>query len=76
VIVQTIGLSPKVTAAAIVGVIGWLLAYFAIPFDPKLEQALNVLASLAAAYLAPPGTVSVDIGEASDALLPPEAVEP
>jgi len=66
-----IGLSPKVFAAAVVGVVGWVLTYFAIPFDPKLEQALTTLAMAVAAWYANPGVVDTNPKqhESSDELL-------
>jgi len=66
----TIGLSPKLIVPAIVGLVGYVLTKLAIPFDPALEQAANVLAMVVAAYWAPPGAHPVEeIGPASDDLL-------
>lgn len=54
------GVSPKVLAGLIAGLITFALTKFAIPADPIVEQAVNVLAALLAAYVAPPGRVLVD----------------
>jgi hypothetical protein len=72
---RTIGLSPKLVYAAIVGVVTFALTKLAISIDPILEQAINAVAMLAATYLAPPGdTLEVDQGPASDDLLDADAV--
>ena len=68
------GLSPKVIAAAITGVVVYLITKLGLQVDPVIEQAINVAAMLVAAYLAPPGAVKErPIGPASDDELSPEA---
>lgn len=54
---QTIGLSPKVVAAAITGLVVYLITKLGLPVDPVVEQAINVAAMLVAAWLAPSGAV-------------------
>lgn len=72
----TDGLSPKVIAAAITGVIVYLVTKLGLQVDPVIEQAINVAAVLLAAYLAPPGAVKEQaVGPASDELLPPGAIK-
>lgn len=51
---KTVGLSPKVVASAITGVVVYLLTKLAIQVDPVIEQAINVVAMILAGYLAPP----------------------
>lgn len=69
----TIGLSPKLIASAITGLVGYVLTKLAVPLDPALEQALNVAAMVIAAYIAPPGAHPVqEIGTPSDDLIPPD----
>jgi hypothetical protein len=67
------GLSPKVVAGAITGVIVYLITKLGLRVDPVVEQAINVAAVLVAAWLAPPGAVKErPVGPASDDLLAPE----
>src|SRR4051794_40479982 len=67
------GLSPKVIAGAIAGVVVYLITKLGLQVDPVIEQAINVAAVLVAAWLAPPGAVKERrIGPASDNLLAPE----
>jgi hypothetical protein len=56
---RTCGLSPKVVASAITGLVVYLLTKLAIQVDPVIEQALNVIAMIIAGYVAPPGDVVV-----------------
>jgi hypothetical protein len=73
---NTIGLSPKLIAAAITGLVGLLLAELAIPLPPALEHTLNVLAMTAAAWIAPPGAhPRTEIGDANDALLSSDVLD-
>lgn len=71
---KTVGLSPKVVAATITGVVVYLLTKLAIPVDPIVEQAINVAAVILAAVIAGPGEVAVDPAKvpASDELLSPD----
>ena len=52
---RTIGISPKVIAPAITGILVYLITKLGLQLDPLLEQALNVLAMIVAGYIAPPG---------------------
>lgn len=61
---QTQGISPKVIASAITGVIVYALTKLAISIDPVIEQAINVAAMIVAGYLAPPATVEFADDEA------------
>lgn len=54
---QTVGLSPKVIAAALTGLATFLLTKLGLPWDPIVEQAINVAAPLLAAVFAPPGRI-------------------
>ena len=54
------GVSPKVIASLIAGLIVFGLTKLAIPADPIIEQAVNVLAMVIAGYLAPAGKVEVE----------------
>ena len=55
---QTVGLSPKVIASAVTGVLVYAVTKLGVQLDPVIEQAINVAAMLVAAYLAPPGVVA------------------
>ena len=57
---RTEGISPKVIAATITGLVVYAITKLGLQVDPVIEQAINVLAVLLAAYLAPPGEVVVD----------------
>lgn len=64
------GLSPKVIAAAITGIVVYAITKLGVQLDPVLEQAINVAAMILAGYLAPPGTVKErPIGTPSDEAL-------
>lgn len=54
---ETVGLSPKVIAAALTAVATFLLTKLAIPWNPIVEQAINAIAPIIAAFLARPGAV-------------------
>jgi hypothetical protein len=54
---RTVGISPKVVAATITGLVVYLITKLGVQADPVLEQAINVIATVAAAYIAPPGAV-------------------
>lgn len=70
--VRTCGISPKVIAGALAGIIVFALTKLAVGVDPILEQAINVLAMVAASWLAPPGVVvAEEEGAASDDVLDP-----
>jgi hypothetical protein len=70
---RQLGVSPKVIASAVTGLIVWALTKFAISVDPIIEQAINVALMIVAGYLAPPGEVEPGlVGEPSDAGLSPE----
>jgi len=72
---RTVGISPKVIAAAIASVITLLLSKFGLQGNPAVEQVASAIAVLAAAYFAPAGTVEDKTGTASDDLLSAEAVK-
>lgn len=76
-VVRTSGVSPKVVASLVTGLIVFALSKLAIPLDPIIEQFINVLAMAAAGYLAPPGKVVVTEPEydpgAGDVAIPPDA---
>jgi hypothetical protein len=74
--VPTDGISPKVIASAITGVVVYLLTKLAISVDPVIEQAINVAAMVVAGYLAPSGALKEPshAGPGSDALLPAHAL--
>lgn len=54
---ETVGISPKVVAAALTAIVTFALTKLAIPWNPIVEQAINAVAPIVAAYLAPPGAV-------------------
>jgi hypothetical protein len=67
---RTVGISPKFFAASVTGLIGWLLSSFVIKGDPKVKYGLSAVASMVAAFLAPPGlvrTVAMDDSVDEDA---------
>lgn len=68
---RTLGISPKVVASAITGVVVYLLTKLAIQVDPVIEQAINVAAMILAGYLAPPGAVVRDVDPAAGDVRPP-----
>jgi hypothetical protein len=53
------GVSPKVAAAAVTGVVLYVLSLI-IPVDQTVEQLVNVLGAVLAGALAGPGKVEVD----------------
>lgn len=63
---RQVGVSPKVLASAITGVVVYLLTKLAIQVDPVIEQAINVLAMVAAGLIAPPGDVVVEGAPAAE----------
>lgn len=69
---RSVGISPKVVAATVTGIVVYLITKLGLQVDPVVEQAINVGATLLAAYLAPPGAVKAD-EVASDDLLSAEA---
>lgn len=74
---QTVGISPKLIAAALTTLIVALLNRFALELDPGVEVALNVLFTALATYWAPPGQVvqpAPEVGVGSDARLSDEAL--
>lgn len=54
---KTAGISPKLIASAITGIVTFLITKLGLQADPVLEQAISVTAMLIAAYIAPPGNV-------------------
>lgn len=71
---STVGISPKVIAATITGVAVYLITKLGLQLDPVIEQAINVAATLAAAYLAPPGQVTApEVDPAAGDVTPPPA---
>lgn len=72
----TIGISPKVVASAITGVVVYLVTKLGLQLDPVLEQAINVAAMILAGYIAPAGQVAdppVPQGEDGNPVLPKKA---
>lgn len=67
----TIGISPKVIAATISGLVLYLLALLLdTPIPAELEQLANITGMIAAAYIAPPGAVPVPrVGTPNDELI-------
>lgn len=76
-VVRSCGISPKVVASLVTGLLVFLLTKLAIPLDPIVEQFINVVAMAVAGYLAPPGKVIVEEPEydpgAGDVPLPADA---
>jgi hypothetical protein len=73
---RTIGISPKVIASAITGVIVYLVTKLGLQLDPVIEQAINVAAMILAGYIAPSGQVEdppVPVGEDGNPVLPEAA---
>jgi hypothetical protein len=56
---RTIGISPKVLAATVTSVATFLITKLGLSWDPIYEQAINAVAPLVAAYLAPPADTRV-----------------
>lgn len=54
---KTQGISPKVIASAITGLVVYALTKLAISIDPVTKQAINVVAMIVAGYIAPPANV-------------------
>lgn len=66
----TIGISPKVIAATISGLVLYLLAQLLDTIPTELEQLANVAGMIAAAYIAPPGAVPIPrVGTPNDELI-------
>lgn len=55
------GVSPKIIADALVSIVGFVLAYFAVSLDPVLAAAVAKLAGTLAAWLVGPGDVVVKV---------------
>jgi hypothetical protein len=53
-----IGLSPKLVAAALTSIVTFAVTKLGLSWDPIFEQAINAIAPIIAAYLAPPGAVA------------------
>lgn len=56
---QTIGVSPKVVAALLTSAATFLLTKLGLSWNPIVEQAINAVAPIVAAYLAPPARTRV-----------------
>lgn len=56
---RQVGISPKVIASALTGLVVYLLTKLAIQLDPVIEQAINVLSMVVAGVIAGPGDVVV-----------------
>lgn len=56
---EQVGISPKVVAATVSGVVAFLILKLGIQLDPVIEEAINVLVMAVAGVVAPPGTVKV-----------------
>lgn len=54
---QTVGLSPKVPAQAVVTVIVFVFAHFGVDLEPELALALATVLGALAGVVARPGTV-------------------
>lgn len=54
------GISPKVVASAITGIVVFAITKLGLQLDPVVEQAINALAMVAAGYVAPPGQVTTE----------------
>ncbi|MCU1500601.1 MAG: hypothetical protein JWM47_4554 [Acidimicrobiales bacterium] len=54
---KQVGVSPKVIASAITGLVVYLITKLGLQLDPVLEQAINVVAMIVAGVIAPPGDV-------------------
>lgn len=54
---QTISISPKVIAALLTSIVTFAVTKLGLQWDPIFEQAINAIAPIIAAYLAPPGNV-------------------
>lgn len=67
---KQVGVSPKVIASAITGLVVYLATKLGLQWDPVLEQAVNVLAMIVAGIVAPPGDVVVQ------SVPSPEQVDP
>lgn len=71
-------IDPKIAAAAIVGLLTYAVTKLGLPWDPKLEQAVNLVAALVAGYLTPnhqddpPESEGDDTVHAQDPLIVPE----
>jgi uncharacterized membrane protein YphA (DoxX/SURF4 family) len=59
---ETVGVSPKVVAAFLTALVTFALTKLAIPWNPIVEQAINIVAPLIAAILAGPGKVQTSRG--------------
>lgn len=57
--IKSCGLSPKVVASAGTGIVAYAVTKLALPWDPAVEQAVNVGAMIFAGWLAKPGKVIV-----------------
>jgi uncharacterized membrane protein YjjP (DUF1212 family) len=55
--VQTIGISPKVIAALVTAIVGWLVTRYGIDLDPDAAVAVTIALLTAAGVIAPPGLV-------------------
>lgn len=53
----TVGPSPKVIAALLTSLATFLLTKLGLSWDPIVEQAINAVAPVLAAIIAPPGKV-------------------
>jgi hypothetical protein len=54
---EQVGLSPKLVAALLTSLATFLLTKLALPWNPIVEQAINAVAPLIAAFLAGPGRI-------------------
>lgn len=54
---KTVGISPKVIAALLTSLATFLLTKLGLSWDPIVEQAINAVAPIIAAYLAPAAKV-------------------
>ncbi len=69
------GVSPKVIAAALTGVVVFALTKLAISVDPIVEQAINVAAMIVAGAVAGPGKVEVEDVSTLESTVRPELPE-
>jgi uncharacterized membrane protein YjjP (DUF1212 family) len=62
---KQIGISPKVIAAAVTAIVGWLVTRYGLELDPDAAAAVVVALLTAAGVIAPPGHVVPGNGPAA-----------
>jgi hypothetical protein len=61
---STVGISPKVIAALLTSIVTFLVTKLGLQWNPIIEQAINAIVPIIAAFLAPPGIVTSPSGDA------------